>query len=118
MCQGLGQKKDEISETDRIAPASHLPGNKRDTHNVCDLISLRRLFAQPKRGRACGTDGVRDDFLAIAPAELADVYHPLLTKCALRMQEPLAHKCGIAVDLWKRKGDRLSMRWCRSLLLT
>ena len=62
-------------------------------------------------------DGVRDDFCAIAPAEMADVFYPLLTKCALRVQEPLAHKCGIAVDLWKSKGKHLYMKWYRSLLL-
>ena len=74
-------------------------------------------FAQSKRGKSCGIDGVRGDFCAIAPAGMANVYHPLLTKCALRVQEPLAHKCGVAVDLWKGKGDHSSMKWYRSLLL-
>ena len=69
-----------------------------------------------KRGKTCGIDGVRDDFCAIAPAEMADVFHPLLTKCALRVQEPLAHKYGIAVDLWKGKGKHLYIEWYRSLL--
>ena len=92
-------------------------GALRDINNVCDLVTLRRLFVRSNRGKACGLDGVRDDFCAIAPVETADVYHPLLTKCALRVQEPLAHKCGIAVDLWKGKGDHSSMKWYRSLLL-
>ena len=92
-------------------------GATRDIDNVCDLVSLRRLFARAKRGKACGLDGVRDDYCAIAPAEMADLFHPLLTKCALRVQEPLAHKGGIAVDLWKRAGDQLLMKFYRSLLL-
>ena len=100
----------------RTGPAI-APGTARDIDNVCDLVTLRRLFARSKRGKACGIDGVRDDFCAIAPAEMADVFHPLLTKCALRVQEPLAHKCGIAVDLWKGKGKQLYMKWYRSLLL-
>ena len=94
-----------------------VPGTVRDIGNVCDPVTLRRLFARSKRGKACGIDGVRDDFCAIAPAGMADVFHPLLTKCALRVQEPLAHKCGIAVDLWKGKGKHLYMKWYRSLLL-
>ena len=77
---------------------------------MCDMVILQRLFARSRRGKACGTDGVRDDYSAIAPAEMANVYHPLLTKCALRVQEPFAHKCGIAVDLWKGKGDHFSMK--------
>ena len=81
------------------------------------MVTLRRLFAHSKRGKACGIDGVHDDYCAIAPAEMAEVFHPLLTKCALRVQEPLAHKYGIAVDLWKGKGDRSLMKWYRSLLL-
>ena len=93
------------------------PGTVRDIDNVCDLVTLRKLFARSKRGKACGIDGVRDDFCAIAPAEMADIFHPLLTKCALRVQEPLAHKCGIAVDLWKGKCKHLYMKWYRSLLL-
>ena len=48
---------------------------------------------------------------------MAEVFHPLLTKCSLRVQEPLVHKCGIAVDLWKGKGDHSLMKWYRSLLL-
>ena len=93
------------------------PGAVRDVNNVCDMVTLRRLFARSKRGKACGIDGVLDDYCAIAPAEMAEVFHPLLTKCALRVQEPLAHKCGIAVDLWKGKGDHSLMKWYRSLLL-
>ena len=84
---------------------------------MCDLVMLRGLFAWSKRGKACGIDGVRGDFCAIAPAEMASVYRPLLTKRALRVQVPLAHKRGIAVDLWKGRGDHSSMRWYRSLLL-
>ena len=72
----------------------------RDISNVCDLVTLRRLFARSKRGKACGIDGVRDDYCAIAPDEMANVYHPLLTKCALRVQEPLAHKPTSAALQW------------------
>ena len=92
-------------------------GAVRDIANVCDMAALRKLFARSKRGKACGIDGVRDDYCAIAPAEMAKVFHPLLTKCAVRVQEPLAHKCGTAVDLWKGKGDHSLMKWYRSLLL-
>ena len=92
-------------------------GAVRDIANVCDMVTLRRLFARSKRGKACGIDGVRDDYCATALAEMAEVFHPLLTKCALRVQGPLAHKCGIAVDCWKGKGDHSLMKWYRSLLL-
>ena len=85
-------------------------GAVRDINNVCDMVTLRRLFAHSKRGKACGIDGVRNDYCAIAPVEMAEVFHPILTKCALRVQEPLAHKCGITVDLWKGKGDHSLMK--------
>ena len=83
------------------------PGAVRDISNVCDMVTLWRLFARSKLGKACGIDGVRGDYCAKAPVEMAEVFHPLLTKCALRVQGPLAHKCGIAVDLWNGKGDHL-----------
>ena len=68
-------------------------GALRDINNVFVIWSRSGgFFARSKRGKACGTDGVRDDYCAIAPAEMSKVYHPLLTKCALRVQEPLAHK--------------------------
>ena len=89
----------------------------RDINNACDLVTLRRLFARSKCGKAYGIDGVRDDFCAIAPVEMANVYRPVLTKRALRVQGPLSHKCGIAVDLWEGKGDHSSMKWCSLLLL-
>ena len=41
---------------------------------MCDMVTLRRLFARSKRGKACGIDGVRDDYCAIAPVEMANVY--------------------------------------------
>ena len=47
----------------RSGPAV-VPGTVRDINNVCDLVTLRRLFARSKRGEACGIDGVRDDFCA------------------------------------------------------
>ena len=55
-------------------------GAWRDISNVCDMVTLRRLFAQSKRGKACGIEGVRDDYCAIALVEMANVHHPLLTK--------------------------------------
>ena len=36
-------------------------GAVRDIDHVCDMVTLRRLFARSKRGKACGIDGVRDD---------------------------------------------------------
>ena len=92
-------------------------GAVRDINNVCDTVTLQRLLARSKSGKARGIDGVRGDYCAIAPAEMAEVFHPLVTKCALRVQEPLVHKCGIAVDLWKGKGDHSLMAWYLSLLI-
>ena len=108
---------DALADRHAASPASIQPGANRDLDNVCDLVSLRLMFARSRRGRACGMDGVRDDYCAIAPDEMSSLYHPLLTKCSLLVQEPLAHKCGIAVDLWKPKGDQLAMSSYRSLLL-
>ena len=48
-------------------------GALRDINNVCDLFTLQRLFARSKRGKACGIDGVRGDFCAIALVEMANV---------------------------------------------
>ena len=57
------------------------PGAVRDINNVCDTVTLRRLLARSKRGKACGIDGVRDDYCAIAPAEMAEVPHPSDEMC-------------------------------------
>ena len=63
---------------------------QRRLENVCDRPALTLLMARAKRGKAGGLDGLQDDLCAVAPEEMAEVFHPLLTKCALRVQEPLA----------------------------
>ena len=90
------------------------------TWSLCGDCLPARNVAKPVvlMGVHDDDDDDDDDYCAIAPAEMAEVLHPLLTKCALRVQEPLAHKCGIAVDLWKGRGDHSLMKWYRSLLLS
>ena len=108
---------EELAARHATAVPCIAPGASRSIDNVCDRISLQKLFATAKRGKACGADGLLDDYCALAPAEMTELFHPLVVKCALRVQEPLAHKCGIAVDLWKGKGDHWDMKHYRSLLL-
>ena len=53
-----------LADRHAIALPCLAPGAERDVDNVCDLVSLRRMFARSKRGKACGIDGVRDDYCA------------------------------------------------------
>ena len=69
-----------LADRHSSSPPSLAPGTDRHLANVCDVLSLRRMFARSKRGKACGVDGIRDDFCAIAPVEMSDIMRPLLAK--------------------------------------
>eukprot|EP00972_Heterocapsa_arctica_P076802 11328458-Heterocapsa_arctica.AAC.1 len=84
---------------------------------VNDRASLRLAFSKAKSGKVAGIDGVLGDLLKAAPTEMAAIVHPLLVKVSLRCQEPLTYKGGIAVDLYKGKGEQAHMSNYRSVLL-
>ena len=111
-------------------PSVRLPGTRAGSTLTVQLGTSSVIGALSRRGAAKGVSlpplvvriapgmgCVMTTLPYVAPVGMANVYHPLLAKCALRVQGPLAHKCGIAVDLWKRKGNHLSMKWYRPLLL-
>ena len=73
---------------------------------ACNVPTLREVImslAHAPCHRAVGMDGVPQDLLKAAPAELATVLHPLYAKIALVGQEPLAFKGAVAIDLYKGK---------------
>ena len=100
----------------RAAPAAGCHVERR-IDNVCSLGGLKLSFAHARPGKAGGPDGILDDYMRAAPDEMARAFHPLMVKMALRCEEPLLYKGGVAVDLYKGSGPSSSMARYRSILL-
>ncbi|CAK0799369.1 unnamed protein product, partial [Prorocentrum cordatum] len=62
-------------------------------------------FAAAKAGTQGGPDGLTNAILRAAPAEAAMLLHPLFTKVATTVREPLSFKGGDLVAIPKGKGD-------------
>ena len=84
---------------------------------VPTLTELEGAFRGARRGRQTGLDGLPDDLLAALPCEMARIWHPLMVKMGLRVQEPLAFKGGRYAEIFKGKGDRRSCVASRSVFL-
>ena len=52
--------------------------------NIVSKAELLLMFSKANTDKAAGPDGVPDDVFHIAPRELTDIYHPLMTKIGLR----------------------------------
>lgn len=62
---------------------------------------LEAAFRKVRTRRAPGPDLVPSELLAIAPAEMARIFYPLLLKFSLRLEEPVQWKGGTLVALHK-----------------
>jgi len=76
-----------------------------DICNVPPLTDIIGSFAHASRSKGAGPDSLVDDLHFIAPHELARLWHPLYTKMALCVQEPLAFRGSLLVSFFKGKGD-------------
>ena len=85
--------------------------------DVPTLVELEGCFRRIKPRKAAGADGFRSDVCALAAAQLARKYHPVLTKMFLRGEEPIQMKGGLVVSAFKG-GKNTEVENYRSLLLS
>ncbi|CAK0894547.1 unnamed protein product [Prorocentrum cordatum] len=76
-----------------------------DLSMVMPLSVCQAQFAAAKAGAQGGPDGLTNAILRAAPAEAAKLLHPLFTKVATTVREPLSFKGGDLVASPKGKGD-------------
>ena len=89
--------------------------------NVDDLPTLTDLeaaFRQVKTGKATGPDSIPAEICNSQPALLAKFTYPLLLKILLHGQEPLEHKGGRLIPLWKGKLSQGLCEAYRSILIS
>eukprot|EP00435_Cladocopium_sp_Y103_P053323 s964_g17.t1 len=90
-------------------------------YQVTDLPSLAALeaaFRQVTVGKATGPDHIPAEICCGQPARMAKGAFPLMLKTLLHGQEPLQHKGGRLVPIWKRKLDKTRCDAYRSILIS
>ena len=88
---------------------------------VADLPSLTDLeaaFRQVKTGKATGPDRIPAEICNKQPAIMAKFTYPILLKIILHGQEPLEHKGGRLIPLWKGKLSQSLCEAYRSILIS
>ncbi|CAK0879534.1 unnamed protein product, partial [Prorocentrum cordatum] len=88
-----------------------------DLSMVMPLSVCQAQFAAAKAGAQGGPDGLTNAILRAAPAEAATLLHPLFTKVATAVREPLSFKGGDLVAIPKGKGDPRYLLAYREILL-
>ena len=97
-------------------------------HNACKpaawafedlphLDMLERAIHQMRIGRAPGPDRLPAELFKADPGLVAKRLYPILMKFACRLEEPLQHKGGSLIALYKGKGKHQSCHSFRSILL-
>eukprot|EP00435_Cladocopium_sp_Y103_P016431 s113_g4.t1 len=82
------------------------------------LAALEAAFRQVSPGKATGPDHVPAEICCGRPARMARGVYPLMLKTLLHGQEPLQHKGGRLVPIWKRKLDKTKCEAYRSILIS
>ncbi|CAK0859851.1 unnamed protein product [Prorocentrum cordatum] len=88
-----------------------------DLSMVMPLAVCQAQFAAAKAGTQGGPDGLTNAVLRAAPTEAARLLHPLFTKVATTVREPLSFKGGDLVAIPKGKGDPRYLQAYREILL-
>ena len=110
----------ELAESFHEQLAMRAPREWAEGEGGCAAPTLAELeagFRRAHKGRAPGLDGIPDDLLAVLPCEMARVWHPLMVKMTIRVQEPLAFKGGRFAELFKGKGGPRECGLSRSIFL-
>ena len=89
-----------------------------DITDIPSLTELERACRQVKAGKASGMDGIPSELLRFCPNILAKQFYSLLLKICLQGQEPLAHKGGYLVPIWKGKLSKDTCQAFRSILIS
>ena len=82
------------------------------------LAELETAFRQVTTGKATGPDCIPAEACNTCPTALAKHVYPLLLKTLLHGHEPLLHKGGRLVPIWKRKLSKQRCEAYRSILIS
>ena len=85
---------------------------------IPSLAELAQACRQVKAGKASGMDGIPSELLRYCPSTIAKQFYSLLLKICLQGQEPLEHKGGYLVPIWKGKLGKDSCQAFRSILIS
>jgi hypothetical protein len=89
-----------------------------DVDELPTLSDLEAAFRQVKSGKATGPDQIPGEICSMQPARMAKFMYPLLLKILLHGQEPLEHKGGRLIPLWKGKLSQGLCEAYRSILIS
>ncbi|CAK0856499.1 unnamed protein product, partial [Prorocentrum cordatum] len=113
----------KIVSADDLAQKCNQDSKTRPFDGTLDLSMVMPLhvcqaqFAAAKAGTQGGPDGLTNAVLRAAPAEAAALLHPLFTKVATAVREPLSFKGGDLVAIPTGKGDPRYLLAYREILL-
>eukprot|EP00435_Cladocopium_sp_Y103_P066312 s917_g28.t1 len=85
---------------------------------IPSLTELEAAFRQVANGKATGPDNIPAEICNRYPARLAKHTYPLLLKILFHGHEPLEHKGGRLVPIWKRKLSQTQCAAYRSILIS
>eukprot|EP00435_Cladocopium_sp_Y103_P026265 s2233_g6.t1 len=85
---------------------------------VPSLVELESAMRRIKPGKATGPDLLPAELFHFHAAGVAKQSYALFLKSALQAHEPLIHKGGWLIPLWKGKGDRSLCSSYRSILIS
>ena len=82
------------------------------------LTELEHACRQVAAGKASGMDSIPSELLRYCPREVARQLYSLLLKIAVQGQEPLEHKGGYLIPIWKGKLSKDCCQAFRSILIS
>ena len=89
-----------------------------DLEEIPSLAALESAFRQVSTGKATGPDNIPAEVCNSCPTAMAKHTYPLLLKTLLHGHEPLLHKGGRLVPIWKRKLNKQRCEAYRSILIS
>eukprot|EP00435_Cladocopium_sp_Y103_P041254 s2631_g11.t1 len=116
-----GFRSTELQQHERwVANLEHLQVTQDQipVSEVPSLVELESAMRRIKPGKATGPDLLPAELFHFHAAGVAKQSYTLFLKSALQAHEPLIHKGGWLIPLWKGKGDRALCSSYRSILIS
>ena len=82
------------------------------------LAELEHACRHVAAGKASGMDGIPSELLRFCPKDMAKQLYSLLLKVSIQGQEPLEHKGGFLIPIWKGKLNKDCCQAFRSILIS
>jgi len=89
-----------------------------DITEMPSLTELEHACRHVAAGKASGMDGIPSELLRFCPAAMAKQLYALLLKVSIQGQEPLDHKGGFLIPIWKGKMSKDCCQAFRSILIS